>query len=137
MKKIYIVIIILIVFVGGILVFGSINKKPGRTNELPIIPTETKSNSNEVSPQSSTSEVSINIINFTFDPATIKIKNGTKVTWINNDKVPHTVTSDSGNLLNSPTLSPGQSFSFVFNGITTENYHCNFHKMMKGTIVVE
>ena len=82
-------------------------------------------------------EASINIQKFAFDPLIITVKGGTKVTWTNNDTVSHTVTSDVGTLLNSPTLSPGQSFSFTFTDPGTIKYHCSIHPMMKGTIVVQ
>ncbi len=82
-------------------------------------------------------EASVAIKNFSFSPSTLKVKTGTKVTWTNNDSVPHTVTSDQGSLLNSSTLAPGQSFSFIFTKTSTEYYHCNIHAMMKGNVVVE
>lgn len=82
------------------------------------------------------SNMAVNIQGFAFSPATLTVKTGTKVTWTNNDTAPHTVTSDSGNLLNSPTLSPGQSFSFTFTTPSSVSYHCAIHSMMKGTIIV-
>ena len=81
--------------------------------------------------------ISVNIKNFSFNPSTLTIKTGAKVTWINNDTVSHTVTSDDGNLLDSRNLSPGQSFSFVFTNSGAVNYHCNIHPTMKGIVVVE
>ncbi len=83
-----------------------------------------------------TSETSVTIKNFSFSPATLTVKSGTKVTWTNNDTAPHTVTSDSGNQLNSSTLSPGQSFSYTFTDAGTIDYHCAIHPSMKGTVVV-
>lgn len=84
-----------------------------------------------------TSNITVDIKNFLFNPSTLTIKTGTKITWVNNDPVVHTITSDSGNLLNSPTLSLGQSFSFIFTDVGTISYHCNIHKTMKATITVE
>ncbi len=80
--------------------------------------------------------VTVTIKNFSFNPKVLNIKTGTKVTWINNDSAPHTVTSDSGSLLNSPTLSSGSSFSFTFSSPTTVNYHCAIHPMMKASVIV-
>ncbi len=82
------------------------------------------------------SSVTVSIKNFAFNPSTINIKVGTKVTWTNNDTAPHTVTSDSGSLLNSQTLSPGQSYSVTFTNPGSTSYHCSIHPMMHGTIVV-
>jgi len=81
--------------------------------------------------------ISVNIKNFSFNPSTLTIKTGAKVTWVNNDAVSHTVTSDDGNLLDSRNLSPGQSFSFVFTNSGAVNYHCEIHPTMKGIVVVE
>ena len=120
MKNVIIVVIILVVVGLGIFYFVSNN----RSVDINI-------------PAVSASEVNVNIKNFSFSPATLNVKSGTKVIWTNNDNVPHTVTSDSDNVLNSPSISPGQSFSFVFTNIGTEKYHCNFHTMMKAQIVVE
>lgn len=38
-------------------------------------------------------EVTITIENFTFNPASVTIAPGTEVTWVNNDEVAHTATS--------------------------------------------
>ena len=101
--------------------------------QIPVAPVNTQTTT--VTP--AVSALTINIKGFAFNPTTVTIKKGTKVTWINNDSAPHTVTSDSGNLLDSPTLASGQSFSFTFASTGTTNYHCAIHTMMKGQIVVE
>ncbi|MFA6365471.1 MAG: cupredoxin family copper-binding protein [Candidatus Paceibacterota bacterium] len=80
--------------------------------------------------------VVVDIKNFSFNPSTVSVKVGTKVTWTNNDVAPHTIVSDSGNLFSSESLSPGQSFSFTFNTVGTVNYHCGIHPPMKGSVVV-
>lgn len=98
---------------------------PAQTTPTPIPPITKTSSS-----------MTVSIKNFAFSPSTLSVKVGTKVTWTNNDSVPHTVTSDSGGLLNSPTLSPGQSFSFTFSTPGSTAYHCAIHTMMKGTITV-
>lgn len=78
----------------------------------------------------------INISGFSFSPSAVTIKKGTKVTWINKDSAPHTVTSLSGGTLNSPTLTTGKSFSFTFTDTGTFDYQCNFHTSMTGSITV-
>lgn len=78
----------------------------------------------------------VSMKNFLFNPSTVTVKPGVKVTWINNDVVAHTVTSDMGGLLDSPALSPGQSFSFTFTDTGSVNYHCAIHPTMKGAVVV-
>jgi plastocyanin len=63
---------------------------------------------------------------------------GTKVTWTNNDNIPHTATSDTG-VWDSGTLNPGQSFSFQFTKAGTYPYHCTIHgaASMSGVIQVQ
>ncbi len=78
----------------------------------------------------------VSIKNNSFYPSTENITVGTKITWVNNDTVAHTVTSDSGNLLNSGNIAPGQSFSFTFTKPGPVIYHCSIHPTMKGAIVV-
>jgi len=127
MKKILVILVALIVM-GGVYYLTADNE-----TQMPT-PTPTSSTSAVETPTSS--NVTVNIKNFVFNPTTITIKSGTRVTWVNNDSVPHTVTSDSGSLLNSGTLAPGQSFSFSFSSVTSVNYHCALHPAMKGTVIV-
>ncbi|MES2023850.1 MAG: cupredoxin family copper-binding protein [Patescibacteria group bacterium] len=131
-KKIIIVLVIVVIgFVIYDLAFkNNANKAlaPAPESNVPV-----NNVSNNV-PESKTASVSMK--NFAFNPATLSVKAGIKVTWTNNDSVPHTVTSDSDNLLNSPTLAPGESFSFTFANSGTYSYHCKIHPMMKGVGVV-
>ncbi len=99
---------------------------PVKTNPAPSMPSPTPVSEN----------VTIDIKNFAFNPSVLNIKVGTKVTWTNNDSAPHTITSDSGGILNSATLSTGQSFSFTFTNAGSFSYHCAIHPMMKGSVVV-
>lgn len=136
MKKIIIALIVLAAIAIGTyyLVF---NNSSGRT------PAYTPAAANNVDPNTSpapeipaATNITVEIKNFSFTPAALAIKTGTKVTWTNNDSVPHTITSDSGTLLNSETLSPGQSFSLTFANAGSTNYHCSIHPTMKGSVVV-
>src|SRR3989338_3037331 len=128
MKKILVILVALIVM-GGVYYLTA-----DKETRIPT-PTPTSSTSAVETPTSS--NVTVNIKNFVFDPATISVKPGTRITWVNNDSVPHTVTFDSGSLLNSGTLAPGQSFSFSFSSATSVNYHCALHPAMKGTVIVD
>jgi len=60
---------------------------------------------------------------------------GSKVIWINNDAMAHTVTSNDG-IFSSGNINQGNSFSYVFNSIGTYNYHCADHPSMQGKITV-
>ncbi len=67
----------------------------------PVPPPIYGPNSTSENPAPAPASVTVNIKNFSFNPAALTIKTGTKVIWANNDSAPHTITSDSGNLLNS------------------------------------
>ena len=132
MKKI--ITILAVVFIIGFVSYSLFSKKTEAPAEVtnnminnPVVESNTQTNQ----------EVAININNFVFNPATLKIKVGTKVTWTNGDSAPHTITSDTGTVLNSPNLAKGESFSFTFTDVGTFAYHCAVHPMMKGNIVVE
>ncbi len=82
------------------------------------------------------SVVEIRISGFAFDPNTITIKTGTEVKWTNLDSAQHTIVSDSGNEIGSPSLGNGESYSHVFTVEGTYAYHCGIHASMTGTIIV-
>ena len=74
--------------------------------------------------------------NFSFQPGTLTIKAGTKVTWINRDDVPHTAV-DTDKRFNSKTLDTDDQFSFTFKEPGTYNYFCALHPKMTGQIIVK
>lgn len=148
MKKTIIIIAIVIIVAIGAYYFFSGNSSsqapinPPQTNTSPALNNPSINTPSPTVPVSSapanpaSSNITVSIKNFSFNPSAVTIKAGTKVTWVNNDSAPHTITSDSGNLLNSGTLSPGQSFSFTFTNIGAANYHCSIHPAMKGGVIV-
>ncbi len=69
---------------------------------------------------------SVSIKNMAYNPSSLTVKKGTKVTWTNDDVIPHTVTGSTGGPSNSD-LEPGKSYSFTFDTVGTFNYHCVFH----------
>lgn len=95
-------------------------------------------NTNQTSNNSSeaTGRTAVTIENFAYVPQSITVKVGTTVTWTNKDSVAHTVTSDSGGVLDSPLFSAGETYSFTFNEAGTFTYHCTPHPDMKGTVTV-
>ncbi len=78
----------------------------------------------------------VTIDNFSFTPQTLTVPVGTKVTWINKDDVPHTVTSDD-KFFASHALDTDQQFSFTFTAPGTNNYYCSVHPQMTGKIIVQ
>jgi len=69
-------------------------------------------------------------------PATTTVAKGTKVSWLNNDGIAHTVASDDNVSFNSGNLASGATFTYQANTAGTFTYHCNYHSVMKGTLVV-
>ena len=76
------------------------------------------------------------IDNFSFQPALLTVKAGTKVTWTNHDDEPHTATDDDKRF-NSKTLDTNDQFSFTFTEPGTYNYFCALHPKMRGQILVK
>jgi plastocyanin len=82
--------------------------------------------------------VTVHIDNFTFAPATLTVRAGTKVTWINRDDEPHTVTSSSSpRVFASGALDTDGSFSYTFDKPGTYPYFCAIHPHMTGTVIVK
>jgi plastocyanin len=79
----------------------------------------------------------VTIDNFSFTAAEITVPVGARVTWLNRDDIPHTVT-DAGEKrgFRSPPLDTGESFSQVFPQAGTWHYFCSLHPHMQGTVVV-
>ncbi len=85
----------------------------------------------------SSSAMMVKIQDFKFDPETLTVPVGTKITWMNADSVGHTVTGDdSSSPLKSELLKQGEKYEFTFSTAGTFNYHCQPHPFMKGKIVV-
>jgi len=81
-----------------------------------------------------------------FDPDTLTVKKGDKITVTNKDNVPHTVTSGTGPT--DPTSAKSFDTSIIEGGksadITTEKlapgdfpYYCSVHPYMTGKLVVQ
>ena len=81
------------------------------------------------------------IRDFAFHPDTITVPVGATVTWVNCEtppQEPHTTTSDSLGVWNSPLLNPGDRFSQKFPTAGSFPYHCIPHQsFMKGKLIVQ
>ena len=86
--------------------------------------------------QAKTDENEIVIQNFAFEPSTLTVKAGTKVTWVNRDDEPHTATA-TDKRFNSKTLENGDRFSTEFTQPGTYKYYCALHPKMTGQIIVK
>lgn len=75
----------------------------------------------------------------TFHPEVIKVPVGTEITWVNQDKTVHTVTSGIPEhiIFDSGEIQPNGSFSFEFIFPGNFEYYCDIHpEPAKGKIVV-
>lgn len=80
----------------------------------------------------------ISIQNFRFSPATISIKVGEQVRWINDESaVPHTATSEKPGAFGSKTLRPGDSYlTEPFAVAGSYQYLCLIHPTMRAVVNV-
>jgi plastocyanin len=92
--------------------------------------------------QISVSDNTVHIKKSAFDPANISVSVGSTVRWVNVDS-----TSDPAlynpmhrialvTIKNSPLLSPGQSWSWIFDQPGSYNYEDMIHPALKGTVTV-
>lgn len=87
-----------------------------------------------------------------FDPPTISIKVGDSVTWVNDDREGHTVTSGQGSgrfgwmsddfgqadgFFDSLRFLPGDSWSYAFQEKGVFRYFCTIHPWMEGFVIVD
>jgi plastocyanin len=77
----------------------------------------------------------IMIDNFVFTPPELNVKTGTKVTWKNDDDIPHTIMAKGGSFRSKP-LDTGDEFSYVFAKAGRVDYFCTLHPHMVGSVIV-
>ena len=87
-----------------------------------------------------------------YNPPVISITVGDSVTWYNDDREGHTVTSGEGSgrfgwmsdnfgtpdgYFDSDRFMPGDSLAFTFEESGTFSYFCTIHRWMEGVVIVE
>ncbi|MGE5850408.1 MAG: plastocyanin/azurin family copper-binding protein [Candidatus Methylomirabilota bacterium] len=80
-----------------------------------------------------------------FEPPIIQVNLGDSVTWTNNYKQPHLIStfkkvkgaSVQDGVLDSPMLKTGESFTHKFEKPGTYEYFCPIHVFMLGKVVVK
>lgn len=89
-----------------------------------------------------TTSYQVAMLEFRFQPESLKVLAGDTVTWVNHGKLPHTTTSGENGKPDgrwgSKHLGRGGSFSYVFTEPGTYHYYCVPHRGlgMKGVVVV-
>lgn len=82
--------------------------------------------------------VPVKIIDFTFSPKLVTITHGNAVKWTNRSTFfQHSVTRTAGAWTLDRALLPGASVSQTFLKPGTYSYHCRFHSVMVGKVVVK
>jgi plastocyanin len=79
--------------------------------------------------------VDVNIAKFAYGPKEITVAPGTKVTWINRDETPHTVTSNDKSF-GSKGLDTEDKFEHTFATEGDFAYICTLHPFMTGVVHV-
>ena len=77
----------------------------------------------------------VEIRDFGFHPKSIQVSAGDTIVWTNRDLVPHTATADDGGW-SSPELAEGQSWEWRVAMDGLQNYFCEFHPHMTGSLAI-
>jgi plastocyanin len=89
-------------------------------------------------PSPAANEVVVDL--YAFHPATLTIKVGTAVRWVNNDEAEHTIAARdnafTSAVLKSRAVKPGESFSHTFAQPGRYEYSCSVHPAMVARIEV-
>jgi plastocyanin len=70
-----------------------------------------------------------------FTPATLTVKAGDTVVWVNKDILAHTATAEKKGAVDSKVIQPGKSWKFVARTKGEFPYTCAFHPM-NGKLIV-
>src|SRR5258708_18275150 len=90
----------------------------------------------EMKDADSTKQNRIEIKDFAFNPKTITVKSGEKVTWINRDEEPHTIVSVEKQFKKSSALDTDQEFTITAGAPGTYSYFCSVHPKITRTSLV-
>jgi plastocyanin len=102
-------------------------------------PTNTLEGCNAQLPAEAFGSTIVIIRDFAFTPAAVRIRPGTKVTWVNcgaPGEDAHTSTANGGAWA-SALLAPGATFTREFPSAGAFPYHCEPHPQMTGSVTVE
>lgn len=80
-------------------------------------------------------EVIVEVKDMAFPPV-IRVKPGTKVTWVNRDAMKHSVIADDEGF-RTGLFGKGESVSVTFGRVGDFPYYCGPHPFMRGTVIVD
>lgn len=126
----------------GLIYYFVLNKKGGNINNVPSVdPTTTSSEA--TASTTATIQDTVNLTTNGFSPATLTIKAGTKVTWVNQSGSNATVNSNPHPIhtdyppLNLGSFKDGGTLSLTFDKPGTYGYHNHLNPSESGTIIVQ
>ncbi|WP_418961247.1 cupredoxin domain-containing protein [Streptomyces tritici] len=77
------------------------------------------------------------IKDFRFEPTDLTAAPGAKVSVVNEDSAPHTVTAEAANAFDTSTIEGGRTATFIAPPtVGTYRYLCDIHPSMTGTLTV-
>ncbi len=101
------------------------------TNPTPEAGTSTQSEAAE-----SNDIVSVSMKDIKFVPQEATVKVGQKITWTNDEPVPHNVTAAQGADFKSDTMNEGDTFEYTPTKAGTIDYVCTIHPKQTGKLIV-
>jgi len=101
------------------------------TNPTPEAGTSTQSEAQE-----SNDIVSVSMKDIKFVPQEATVKVGQKITWTNDEPVPHNVTAEQGADFKSDTMNEGDTFEYTPTKAGTIDYVCTIHPGQDGRLTV-
>ncbi len=115
-------------------VFGRRDQRPAETENpaaAAASPGELPSSVDEAS-----ATVRVNMKDLAFSPATLRIKVGQTVEWVNGDPLTHTVAADDKSW-GSGFVNQNGRYRHRFTAAGSFPYHCEPHPQMRATVIVE
>jgi len=117
------------------------------TAGVPIFFPSSSNSSSSTTSTNASSAVSVSLPNgvgstqgLSYAPVNVTVAKGGKVTWTNNDPVPHTVTSTSvpsgASSFDSGNMNQAATYTVTFTVDGTYQYKCTYHPWMHGTVTV-
>jgi plastocyanin len=112
------VVVLAVVLVIGIALSGTESDGPSRE---PVVLEEM--------------QVTIEITDYKYRPEVVSVPSGATVTWVNEDRDPHTATEDGG-AWDTQVIGNEESKALIFDGPADYEYYCTLHPYMTGRIIV-
>lgn len=137
MNKIIVIAIVLVLLIGGFVVFKGVFKS-GKTTS-----TTQQTQTTTTNPQTKEKSTTVKLSSSGFSPATIEVAPGTRVVFINESGETATVNSDDHPthtkypFLNLGEFGNGSSVQAIFDKAGTFTYHNHLNPSQRGTVVVK